>query len=57
MTPKELERAGKKLYGQIHWRRDLANQLGKHVSTVGRWMSGRVEVPQAVELAIKGMMK
>lgn len=57
MKPEEFARIGKRLYGKIHWRKQLALNLGLNVSTIWRY-SGKVplEIPHLVEVAVKGLL-
>lgn len=52
MTPKELKKIGVKLYG-YGWQTRLAEDLGVDGSTVRRWISGVVPIPNPVVIAIK----
>jgi len=52
MTPDELRVACIKLYGDYGWQTRLAEQLGVDGSTVRRWVSGAVPIPNPVEAAI-----
>jgi len=51
MTPKQLEKAGKTLYGQ-NWRPHMARALKTTQSTINRWANGSVHVPGPAEAAI-----
>ena len=52
MTPDELREAGVELYGEWGWQTRLAEALGVDGSTVRRWVSGAVPIPQPVIAAI-----
>lgn len=52
MTPKQLERAAVFLYGDYGWQTRLAEALGVDGSTVRRWVSGAVPIPNPVEAAV-----
>lgn len=53
MTPKQLREACIKLYGEWGWQTRLAEELGVDGSTVRRWVSGAVPIPNPVEAAVK----
>lgn len=54
MTPLELERIGRRMYGRKHWRSRLALNLGVDNSTI--WRAGRREqVPFLMEVAVRGL--
>ena len=53
MTPAELRAACIKLYGSHGWQAGLAEALGVDGSTVRRWSSGAVPVPNPVIAAIE----
>jgi hypothetical protein len=40
VTPEELEKIGRKLYGSRNWISTMAGALGVPVSTVWRWTKG-----------------
>jgi DNA-binding transcriptional regulator YdaS (Cro superfamily) len=52
MTPKELSEAGKELYGDWGWQTRLAEALGVDGSTVRRWISGAVPIPNPAAAAV-----
>lgn len=52
MTPDELKDAGRALHGN-GWQTRLAEQLGVDGSTVRRWVSGAVPVPNPAAAAIR----
>lgn len=52
MTPDELRKAGIELYGDWGWQTRLAEALGVDGSTVRRWVSGAVPIPNPVAAAI-----
>jgi hypothetical protein len=56
VTPLELERIGKRMYGPHRWRSQLALNLGLNVSTIWR-MSKREDIPHLVEVAVRGLLE
>lgn len=52
MTPKQLSEACVKLYGERGWQTRLAEALGVDGSTVRRWVSGAVPIPNPAAAAI-----
>jgi DNA-binding transcriptional regulator YdaS (Cro superfamily) len=52
MKPAELREASIKLYGERGWQTELAKELGVDGSTVRRWVSGAVPIPNPVAAAI-----
>ena len=56
MTPQNLQRIGKRLFGH-DWQSPLARHLGKHRITVWRWATGRVAIPDSEARAIKLLEK
>jgi DNA-binding transcriptional regulator YdaS (Cro superfamily) len=52
MTADELKEAGRALFGK-GWQTRLAEQLGVDGSTVRRWVSGAVPVPNPAAVAIR----
>ena len=50
----KIERAAKKVYGD-NWRELLARDMNVHRTTVMRWHSSKVPVPEAVFVALKCM--
>lgn len=53
MTPNELRKACINLYGEHGWQTRLAENLGVDGSTVRRWISGAVPIPNPVEAAVR----
>lgn len=53
MKPSELREAGVTLYGERGWQTRLAENLGVDGSTVRRWISGAVPIPNPVAAAIR----
>lgn len=54
MTPSELERIARRMYGRKHWRSRLAVNLGIDNSTI--WRAGRREqIPHLMEVAVRGL--
>lgn len=53
MTPKQLAEAGVKLYGERGWQTRMAEALGVDGSTVRRWISGAVPIPNPVAAALR----
>lgn len=56
MSPAELERIGRRMYGKRHWRSKLALNLGKDVATVHRWAK-RENLDYVVEVAVRGLLE
>lgn len=54
MTPAELERIGKRMYGRKHWRSRLALNLGLDNSTIWR-LAKKEAVPHLMEVAVRGL--
>lgn len=54
MTPVELERIGKRMYGRKHWRSRLAANLGLDNSTVWR-ATKKIQIPFLMEVAVRGL--
>ena len=52
MNATELKKVCKKLYG-YGWQTRLAEQLGVDGSTVRRWVSGAVPIPNPVAAAVR----
>ena len=52
MTPLELRDACIKLYGEWGWQTRLAEALGVDGSTVRRWVSGAVPIPNPAAAAV-----
>jgi DNA-binding transcriptional regulator YdaS (Cro superfamily) len=52
MSPDELKEAGRELFGN-GWQTRLAEHLGVDGSTVRRWVSGAVPVPNPAGAAIR----
>lgn len=54
MTPQELERIARRMYGRKHWRSRLALNLGLDNSTV--WRATKKEsIPHLMEVAVRGL--
>lgn len=54
MTPSELERIARRMYGRKHWRSRLALNLGLDNSTV--WRATKKEaIPHLMEVAVRGL--
>lgn len=53
MSPAELRTICLKLYGEQGWQTQLADELGVDGSTVRRWVSGVVSIPNPVAAAIR----
>lgn len=53
MTPSQLREAAVALYGDRGWQSALAAALGVDGSTVRRWTSGAVPVPNPVAVAVR----
>ena len=56
MTSAELKAAGERLFGRF-WQTRLAEALDVDPSTVRRWVSGVVQVPGPVAVAVRGMVR
>ena len=56
MSPDELKAAGRELFGH-GWQTRLAEQLGVDGSTVRRWVSGAVPVPNPAAAAIRAFLR
>jgi len=54
MTPAELHKLGKKLYGD-NWQTALARALQVNPRTVRRWAAGDTEIPGPVEVAVRAL--
>jgi hypothetical protein len=52
MTRKQLAEVGVELYGERAWQTRMAEELGVDGSTVRRWVSGAVPIPQPVIAAL-----
>lgn len=55
MTPAQLKRAGRKLYG-TDWKSPLARELGISRVMVWRYATGVAPIPKKIALAIKGLL-
>jgi DNA-binding transcriptional regulator YdaS (Cro superfamily) len=55
MSADELKEAGRALFGH-GWQTRLAEQLGVDGSTVRRWVSGAVPVPNPAAVAIRAFL-
>lgn len=55
MTPFELEKIGKRLYGPYRWRSKLALNLGIDIATVHRWGKRDGPLSYMAEVAVKGL--
>src|SRR5260221_198167 len=54
MTPQQMESIGKRLYGPVHWRAQLALNIGVNVTTI--WRKSKFEkIPYLWEVAIRGL--
>lgn len=56
MSPDELKSAGRELFGH-GWQTRLAEHLGVDGSTVRRWVSGAVPVPNPAAAAIRAFLR
>jgi hypothetical protein len=56
LTPDDLREIGEALYGRWGWQTRLAEALEVDGSTVRRWVSGAVPVPQPVKVALRLML-
>lgn len=58
MTPQELAEAGRELNdGRWGWQTRLAERLGIDGSTVRRWVSGALPVPNPAAVAIRCLLR
>lgn len=48
MTPIDLEKAGRALYG-VYWQTPMAHALSVNPRTVRRWASGESSIPPSVK--------
>lgn len=53
MKPAELKKLCVALYGERAWQTRLAEALGVDGSTVRRWVSGAVPIPNPVAAAVR----
>ena len=53
MKPSELSKLGIQLFGEWGWQTRLAEALGVDGSTVRRWISGAVPIPNPVAAAVR----
>lgn len=54
MSPLELERIARRMYGRKHWRSRLAANLGLDNSTVWR-ATKKPQIPFLMEVAVRGL--
>lgn len=57
MTPAELERIGKRIYGRFRWRSRLALNLGIDIATVHRWGKRDKPLSYIAEVAVRGLLE
>lgn len=57
LTPDELRQVGAALFGEWGWQTRLAEALEVDGSTVRRWVSGAVPVPNPVKVALRLMLE
>jgi hypothetical protein len=57
LTPVEFQRHGIRMYGRKHWRREYSVNLGLDPSTVWRISTRPGEIPNVVEVAVKGLLE
>lgn len=55
MTPSDLERIARRMYGRKHWRSKLALNLGLDNSTIWRMSVGKMNITSLVEVAVRGL--
>lgn len=53
LTPEDLKRVGEALFGSWGWQTRLSEVLEVNGSTVRRWVSGAVAVPQPAKVALR----
>jgi hypothetical protein len=57
MTNEEFTEIAKKIVGaQCGWQYRLANKLGKQQPTISRYSTGKLPVPLAIAVALKGLL-
>lgn len=56
MTPSQLTRIGKQLYG-YGWQTRIAKELGVNDRTVRNWLSGRSKIRPTTSLAVKDLQR
>lgn len=56
MTPEELEKIGRMLYG-AKWQTKLANEIGVTSRTVRNWKSGKSKISYLTVRVIKGLRR
>lgn len=54
MSPVELERIARRMYGRKHWRSRLAANLGLDNSTIWR-ATKKQQIPFLMEVAVRGL--
>jgi len=57
VTPSELTAAGIYLYGEEHWRSQLASMLGLNRTSVYRWSTGETPIPEMGAIAIRCLVE
>lgn len=57
LTPKDLAEIGEQLFGPWGWQTRLAESLEVDGSTVRRWVSGAVAIPNPVKHALALMLE
>ena len=57
VTPEDLRIAGEQLFGRWGWQTRLAEALEVDGSTVRRWVSGAVPLPNPAKVAIRLMLQ
>jgi hypothetical protein len=57
LTPDELRLIGVELFGEWGWQTRLSEALEVDGSTVRRWVSGAVSVPNPVKVALRLMVE
>ena len=55
LTPADVEKMAKKMYGPAIWWSQLALNLGVNPTTVWRWQKRTKPMPYIVEVAVKGL--
>ena len=57
MTPDDLAKHGKALYGERNWQSELATNLSVSPRTIRRWLFNGLPIPDGVQDDIRVMLK